>query len=66
VTLQNEFPVREKVKLQFRVDIFDFLNHPNFNPPVGAGRIFSTSSSFGSITNAQDPRDLQFSLRLAF
>lgn len=65
-TLQNEFPVRENVKLQFRLDIFDFFNHPNFNSPVGAGRTFSASSSFGSITSSQDPREMQFSLRLAF
>jgi hypothetical protein len=65
-TIQNEFPVRENMKLQFRLDIFDFLNHPNLNPPIGAGRMFSTSSSFGSITSAQDPREMQFSLRLAF
>jgi hypothetical protein len=64
--LMNEFPVREKMKLQFRLDIFDFFNHPNLNAPVGAGRLFSTSTSFGSITSAQDPREMQFSLRLAF
>jgi hypothetical protein len=64
--LMNEFPVRENMKLQFRLDIFDFFNHPNLNAPVGAGRLFSTSSSFGSITSAQDPREMQFSLRLAF
>jgi hypothetical protein len=65
-TLQNEFPVRENLKLQFRLDIFDFFNHPNLNAPVGAGRIFSASSSFGSITSANDPREMQFSLRLVF
>ena len=65
-TLQKEFPVHENIKLQFRLDIFDFLNHPNFNAPVGAGRMFSASSSFGSITSAQDPRDMQFSLRVVF
>lgn len=65
-TLQKEFPVRENMKLQFRLDIFDFFNHPNFNAPVGAGRTFSTASSFGAITSAQDPRDMQFSLRFAF
>jgi hypothetical protein len=65
-TLQNDFPVRENMKLQFRLDIFDFFNHPNFNAPVGAGRTYSTSASFGSITSAQDPRDMQFSLRFAF
>ncbi len=65
-TLQKEFPIREAMKLQFRLDVFDFFNHPNFNAPVGAGRTYSTSSSFGQITSAQDPRDMQFSLRLAF
>jgi hypothetical protein len=54
------------MNLQFRWDVFDFLNHPNLNPPVGAGRTFSTAASFGSITSAQDPRDMQFSLRLTF
>jgi hypothetical protein len=65
-TVQKEFPIRENMRLQFRLDVFDFFNHPNLNAPVGAGRTFSTASSFGSITSAQDPRDMQFSLRLAF
>jgi len=65
-SIQKEFPVHENMNLQFRLDVFDFFNHPNFNAPVGAGRTYSTSSSFGSITSAQDPRDMQFSLRLAF
>ena len=74
-TLQKQFPVHENMNLQFRLDIFDFLNHPNFNAPVGPGRTFiaaanshlgSTKSPFGSITSAQDPREMQFSLRLAF
>jgi hypothetical protein len=65
-TLQKEFLIRENMKLQFRWDVFNFFNHPNFNNPVGAGRTFSTAASFGAITSAQDPRDMQFSLRLAF
>jgi hypothetical protein len=65
-TLQKEFPVRESARLQFRLDIFDFFNHPNFNAPIGTSRLLSTAKSFGEITSAQDPRDMQFSLRLAF
>jgi hypothetical protein len=65
-TLQKVFPLRESMNLQFRLDVFNFFNHPNFNNPVGAGRTFSTASSFGSITSAQDARDMQFSLRLVF
>ena len=65
-SIQKAFPVRENMGLQFRLDVFDFFNHPNLNAPVGAGRMYSTSSSFGSITSAQDPREMQFSLRLVF
>jgi hypothetical protein len=76
-SVQKEFVVRENMKLQFRVDIFNFLNHPNFNAPVGQGRTCSfapgnptcgtqPNSPFGTITSANDPRDMQFSLRLAF
>jgi hypothetical protein len=65
-TLQKQFLLRENMNLEFRLDVFDFFNHPNFNAPVGAGRTYSTSSSFGQITSANDPRDMQFSLRLAF
>jgi hypothetical protein len=67
-TIQKEFPIRESMRLQFRADIFDLLNDPNFNAPVGSGRTFNSAanSSFGSITSALDPRDMQFSLRLAF
>ena len=65
-TVQKQFPIRENMDLQFRLDMFDFFNHPNLNNPVGSGRTFSVSSSFGAITSAQDPRDMQFSLRLVF
>jgi hypothetical protein len=65
-TLQNAFPIRENIRLQFRLDIFDFFNHPNLNPPIGAGRLYSTATTFGSITSATDPREMQFSLRLEF
>ena len=61
-SLQKEAAVRESVKVQFRFDVFNVLNHPNFNLP---GRIFG-SSTFGAITSAQDPRELQFALKLMF
>jgi carboxypeptidase family protein len=65
-TLQKQFMIREDMGLQFRLDVFNFVNHPNFNAPIGASRTFSPSSSFGAITSAQDPREMQFSLRLVF
>jgi hypothetical protein len=61
-SLQKEAVIREWMKVQFRFDVFNVLNHPNFNLP---GRIFG-SSTFGAITSAQDPRELQFALKVIF
>jgi hypothetical protein len=71
VSLQKDFalPV-ESSKLEFRFDTFNVFNHPNFNVP---GRIATfnsagqqTAPTFGVITSAQDPRELQFALEWIF
>jgi hypothetical protein len=67
VTFQKNFAIRESVQLQFRADMFDFFNHPNFNQP---NRFYQQPAAnpftFGTITSASDPRVAQLSLRLAF
>jgi hypothetical protein len=62
VSLQKEWSLRERLTVQFRVDAFNALNHPNFNLP---GRIFG-ASNFGVITSAQDPRQLQLAAKVMF
>jgi Carboxypeptidase regulatory-like domain len=63
-SFQKEFSINDGMNLQFRADLFDFFNHPNFNQP---NRIFTAQpSNFGTISSAQDPRVMQLSLRFAF
>jgi len=61
--------ITERVNLQFRTDIFDMFNHPNFGNPV----LTVNSPSFGLITSTRFPtgdfgssRQIQFSLKLTF
>ena len=49
-------------QIQFRWEIFNVINHTNFNNPTTA----LNSSNFGRILSAQDPRIMQFALKFNF
>jgi hypothetical protein len=65
LTLAKNFAIWERVSGQFRAESFNLLNHPNFFNPLSTGAQFGTSA-FGTITQSNNPRDLQFSMRILF
>ena len=62
LSLQKDIRVKEATKLQFRAEAYNLFNHPNFDIP---NRIAFTAN-FGSLSSAQDSRQLQLALKLAF
>lgn len=65
-------PIRERVTVQFRAEIFDLLNHPNFNTPnlivftpPTASNPTGLSGTAGAITSTStSSRQVQFGLKL--
>jgi len=67
--LVKEFQVRESANVQFRWDVFDVFNHPNFaNPSGGSPSNDISSPLFGQIqsTLANSERIMQLALRINF
>ena len=73
VSLQKEFSLDARRRLQFRAEFFNLLNHPNFGKNQGntnvvfSGSSGRRSSSAGRLSqSATTARQLQFALRFSF
>jgi hypothetical protein len=62
-SLFKNFLMTERWQLQFRAEAFNIENRPNFQNPNST---VSAGVTFASITGANDPRVLQFALKLLF
>ncbi len=58
------FPIRERIHLELRAELFNLFNHPNFANP---GSNASTASTFGIISSTvSSPRIIQLAARIRF
>ncbi len=82
LSFRREFPLVERARLQFRAEMFNILNHPNFADPSGA--MGSTSFGYSTQMLSRDlgqggvngglnplyqvggPRSIQLALRMVF
>jgi hypothetical protein len=76
LALRREFPIRERLKLQFRAEVLNTFNHPNFgtvNPTFGQTTFGQATATLANSLGVLSPlyqlggrRSMQFELRLAF
>jgi hypothetical protein len=77
VGIRREFPVYERMKVQFRAEAFNIFNHPNFglvseywglDPTFGLGTktLASSNNVESSLYALGGPRSMQFALKLVF
>ena len=55
-------PIKERMRLQFRADLYNIMNHPNMGAPTTS----ITSSTFGQILTKSGNRTVTMALRLEF
>jgi hypothetical protein len=63
IGLYKATPLSEKLKLEFRTEIYNLFNHAQFYNVDGN---ISDGSTFGLAQKVRDPRLVQFAIKLVF
>jgi hypothetical protein len=69
MSVYKDFSILEGYKLSFRAEAYDLLNSPEYGGTGTLGSNASATSGFGVVTTtsaSNDPRIMQFSLKLSF
>jgi hypothetical protein len=76
MAVRRDFPIHERLKLQFRAETFNIFNHPNFGQVsgnFGAGKFGQFTSTLANslgvlspLYQMGGPRSMQFALKLVF
>ena len=63
ITITRTFPIKERLKMDFRWEIYDMFNLKTWSNPVSADL---ANSQFGVVTGASGNRTMQMGLKLVF
>jgi hypothetical protein len=70
LSIFKNFPIRERINLQFRTEMFNFTNHPQFGASNSRSGAFASADvsnpNFLRIVNAFGERQIRFGLKLNF
>jgi carboxypeptidase family protein/TonB-dependent receptor-like protein len=76
MAIRREFPIRERLKLQFRAEAFNIFNHPNFGTVdaitgdqhfgLATGTLASSLGVLSPLYQMGGPRSMQFALKVIF
>jgi hypothetical protein len=76
LAVRREFPIQERLKIQFRAEAFNIFNHPNFgnvDESFGDSKFGLATGTLATALNTENalyqlggPRSMQFALKLIF
>lgn len=66
MSLRKTFPVYRSSRVELRADVFNVLNHPNWDTPDASGWLNPNSPNFGRITVKSGQRTMQLGMRYSF
>jgi hypothetical protein len=71
--MMKDFPIKERVKVEFRADVFNLFNHPqfqngSFQQNLNAGTMVNgiTTTTDPLVVRLQSNREMQFAVRVTF